>query len=312
MDILFDNVIAFRPQPKIGRSYGISIKYFDDLSSEVVKRLDYQIHLFVQQYKNLDNTWQLSFDKDELFINQHEPDLVSEQLAHLAMKALFPVKVDVNSKNEVFRGIANHEDILKRWEETVLKMNDKYEGDLVELFIEKMSEKIGNKHELLHALANDMFWQTFFHPQYFRYEQNLSKEMVFEFPVLPYQLIRFKGKQSLSDGYSSLGTYKVGFTGEAEIPAGTPYEGRGNGKAKMKLEAKFDLDQNGGLLKYAVINWGIEQQDGEHISRSNRVQFSAYEIATENKINKEENGVERADEPKVSSAKKGFWERMLG
>lgn len=293
-----NHAIAFRPKPRTTRNYGVSIKYYGEHKDEPVKRVDYQIQLHVNQYKNLENTWQLSFNKHELFMNRHEPDLISEQLAAIAMKALYPINVDVNSQNEVFRGIANHPEILQRWKKTAEKIQEKYLGDITKLFIEKMSFKMENQSRIIQALEYDMFWKAFFHTQYLPYRANRTLETVFVFPVLPYQYCKFEGKQELEESYTDYATYKVNFRSEMELPASM--EGEPDGK--MKLTANFDLDKEGGLLKHAVINWHTPGRS---------IKFTAYEIEnkTDTKSAEEQN---LTIEQQPTQVKKGFWDRILG
>lgn len=300
IQLTLGNAIVFAPKPRSGRTYGVSIKYYDDGKNEPVKRVDYEVHLHINQYKNLENTWQLSFNRDELFINRHEPDLISEQLAHLAMKALYPIKVDVNSQNEVFRGIANHPEILQRWKETTEKIHDKYLGEVTRLFIEKMSFKMENPWRITSALEYDLFWKAFFHPQYLPYGPNQIQEIGFEFPVLPYQYCRFEGKQQLEERYTDYGTYKVNFSSEMPLPEAW----KGKPGTNMKLTASFDLDKEGGLLKYAVISW---------YAPGRSIRFTAYE--TENKNTTDIIGAQNLNgeqQEKPSQVKKGFWDRILG
>lgn len=309
VELTLGNAIAFRPKPRSARSYGISIKYDAYENQQPAKRIDYQVDLTIQQFKDLENTWQLCFNKNELFLNRHRPDLVSEQLANLTMKALYPVKVDVNKENEIFRGIVNHPDILKRWEDTAIRISEKYVGKYAELFIEKMNKKIQRKWAIQESLTYDMFWSVFFHPQYFSYEQNLTKDIVFEFPVFPYQQIRFAGEQVLQNNYTDYDTYKTEFNAEMEIPSHIKFNGRYNTGTKMKLNAQFDLDRDTGLLKHAVVNW---EAGSLELNNLKKIKFSAYEIESNNQpVVAEQNPVSNDTEQTIAR-KKGFWENIFG
>ena len=301
--------LVFNPEPRSFRNYGISIKYYQGEDEQPYKRVDYTIELSVRQYKNLENTWQLSFDKKELFINRHEPDLVAEQLAHLAMQSLYPVKVDVNSSNEVFRGIVNHPEMIKRWQETVANIDKKYTGDYIGLFVDKMNHMMADKWKIEQALGYDMFWSVFFHPQYFSYDQDLTKDMVFTFPIFPYQCKAFEGKQVLNRKYTEYRTCKIEFN---SFPV---QDQRKDGEPKTWLNAEFDLEIEGGLLKHAVINCGSVLTNGE---ADRRVQFSAYQIPdaeNEGFMVKEDFKTTIVNEDTATPSplvKKGFWERILG
>ena len=300
-----ENPITFHPRPRSSRKYGVSIKYFDEDLQAPSKRVDFQVTLGIEQYKNEERVWQLSIDRTELFINRHEPDLISEQLAALAMQALYPIKVDVNHRNQIFRGIANHGDILQRWASISEKIADKYAGDYSELFIRKMSDNISNASEIERALGFDMFWSVFFHPQYLNYDAELGQDIDFYFPILPYKKMRFQGRQILETEYTEYGTYAVNFSSVQELPDEIKWKDR---NARMRLDARFDLEGNGGLMKNAVVNWGIFNKDGRSAGRS--IQFSAYGINTAADQGAQQTLVS-AEEP-AASQKKGFWERILG
>ncbi|TDO20713.1 hypothetical protein [Pedobacter duraquae] len=301
-----ENPITFRPQPRSKRTYGVSIKYFDEDQVVPSKRVDFQVVIGIEQYKNEDRTWQLTIDRKELFINQHEPDLISEQLAALAMSALYPVKVDVNFKNEIFRGIVNHGEIVKRWADKAELLSDKYAGDYTALFIKKMNASLSDPSEVERALGLDMFWSAFFHPQYLNYGEGLSLDVDFYFPIVPYQKTRFSGKQLLTPDYTDYNTYQVNFRAADAIPDEIKWNDR---STQVLINAKFDLDRDGGLLKNVIVNWGIYHRSG--INAGRRIQFSAYEINTgSEKINVVDNMAVQATQPVVE--KKGFWERILG
>lgn len=298
--------IPFRPRPRSSRRFGVSIKYFEGNEEQPGKRLDYQMKLSIQQYRDVPNTWQFCLNKEELFVNQHEPDLVAEQLASRAMKVLYPIKVDVNAQNEPIRGIVNHGEIIERWIIEKENILNKYEGDFLETFIDKMEKKIASKSEIEVSLQYDMFWSVFFHPQYAAYGQNKTKKAVFDFPIIPYATYRFTGEQVLSDFYTEYGTYQVSFEAVEKLPK--TFEKFGPG-ANMKLSAQFDLDQTDGILKHSVVNWGIYSQDGQVCHK--RTRFSAYEI--EDLAAKTATLDPARQEPDQTTApKKGFWERILG
>ena len=301
-----ENPITFKPQPRSGRTYGVSVKYFGEDQIVPGKRVDFQVVVGIEQYKNEDRTWQVTIDRKELFINQHEPDLISEQLSSLAMSALYPIKVDVNHRNEIFRGVVNHPEILKRWAQVSEKIADKYAGNYSELFIKKMNDSLSDASEVERALGFDMFWSAFFHPQYLDYGPDLSRDLDFYFPVLPYKKMRFSGKQILSAAYTDYGTYHIEFSAEDDLPEEIRWADR---SATMRIHADFDLDRNGGMAKNTIVNWGIYGANG--INAGRRIQFSAYELKTGvSTENKSEVLVNETTAP--IAEKKGFWERILG
>ncbi len=307
-----DHAIDFAPKPRSTRSYGITIKYYDQGNQEATKRLDYQIHLKVNQFRDENKVWQLCFDKTDLFIDRHEPDFVGEQLANMSIGAIYPLKVDVNSRNEIFRGIVNHGEILNRWKQVAEKISDKYEGRYADLYLEKMEKKISNRSELEYALRADMFWSVFFHPKYLAYDSNLSQQSTFFFPVIAYHSLAFEGVQAVEPNYTDYGTIKMHFSSESDVTKEQSALLKLKGSLKMKLNATFDLDQDGGLLKYVQVDWNVYKKENSEEINIKRIFFSAYEI---------ENSIWEANQQSLTQGetdhfpaekKKGFWARVFG
>lgn len=302
--------LDFTPQPRTLKSYGVSIKYFQEDDVEPNKRLDYQIDLRVDQFRDEPKTWQMMFNKRDLFINQHEPDLISEQLANLAMEALYPIKVDVNAKNEVFRGIVNHNDIKNRWETAKEKIIDKYEGDVTDLFIKKMEEKILSAYQIQQSLHFDMFWSMFFHPLYQNYNNNLTQTINFIFPIFPYQTYSFEGTQTIEKTLTSYGTIHINFNAKVDFNAEEAKAFNLNGPHTMNLTAFWDLDEKGGLLKHNNVDWTLSKIAKDEVIGIKRIKFSAYE--TSNETAKESLSSKHNNQNAAIKTKKGFWERILG
>lgn len=301
------HAIVFAPKPRSKRSYGITIRYYEHGNEQVSKRIDYQIHLSIEQFKNENRTWQLCFDKTALYIDQHEPDLVSEQLAATAMHTVFPVKVDVTAKNEVFRGIVNHQEIINRWAKSSEKIRDKYEGEIITLFLNKMTQKINDCTELEYALKLDMFWSVFFHPQYFNYESDLTQEIRFSFPVIAYQNLIFEGKQLLEPHYTDYGTYHVNFNSVKLLTDDLRMKINTKAANQMSLSAQWDLDKDSGLLKHATVNWNLFHGD----TSEKTIFFSAYQIEHKHEEGNSNLILENGDGLGKVEKKKGFWARMM-
>ena len=307
-----NHAIDFAPKPRSSRSYGVTIKYYNDGNEAAAKRLDYQIRLQVNQFRDENKTWQLCFDKTALFIDQHEPDFVSEQLASMAMRAIYPVKVDVNFKNEIFRGIVNHEEILDRWKHVAEGIGDKYEGEITELYLEKMEKKIADRFELQSALRSDMFWNVFFHPQYLKYEGNLSQQGTFFFPVIAYKNVAFEGVQSIEPNYTDYGTCKVHFSSKGDVTEEQKIQMNHQGPLEMKLNAICDLDREGGLLKHARVDWNLYKKENGGEINVKRIVFSAYEIESNIPTANQNLVTQEGTQPFPVEKKKGFWTRVLG
>lgn len=80
----------------------------------------------------------------------------------------------------------------------------------------------------------------------------------------------------------------------------------------MKLNAAFDLDQDGGLLKHARVDWNLyKKEKGEEISIK-RIAFSAYEIESSIPATDQHLLIQEGNNGFPVEKKKGFWARVLG
>jgi hypothetical protein len=127
----------------------------------------------------------------DVFVNETLPDLIADKLAHAAGKVFYPLIISVD-KNGGFEGIANHQQILKRWEGAKANIMDNFEGRIIEDYVARMEKQLALRENVQTALLqNDWFLQTFFKPIYKTYGL-VNGGISYKFPVL---------KSLMSDGY---------------------------------------------------------------------------------------------------------------
>ena len=168
----------------------------------------------ITPHQDLNHQYWVSMVKKNLFINRHEPDLVAEELALLFMETLNPTRVLVDKYNSILTGIANHQEILKNWTKTKVKILDKYEGELTRKLIQNAENILQNPSQILFCLEKDMFWKAFFNPRHGIYSTQLNREQFFDFPLDSNKRKVFKGTQQVQKYKTDYQTYKIEFSSE--------------------------------------------------------------------------------------------------
>lgn len=265
------------------RTYGTSIKYYDTNKVQPDRRLDYEIQVDITPDREHYHRWDLRLFKSHLFINRHEPDLVSEILASRIMEGIFPIQVKIDNAYHLLDGITNLEEIKANWEKAKHNIRTKYEGDIVEKIIEKVELKVTNRYQLEYSLDKDMLWQAMFHPILGMYELDLTRHEVFRFPIHN-QVIFFEGLQFVDTLITDYDTYKIRF--------------EGIDSKRNTLKAVYDIDTSTNLLKYMVVNW-------KSADEAQKIDFSAYETTVRPALDmdsKEDNSI-----PAIKK-KRSFWD----
>ncbi|WP_129715006.1 hypothetical protein [Pedobacter sp. SYP-B3415] len=292
--------LTFNPQPRTHRSYGVSIRFYE-AGEKLSSRLDYQAHVSFEKYRHQHQCWQVTIDRSDLYFDRHEPDLISEQLAAASMRALYPVKVDIDHRNHILGGLKNHQEIQQRWAEAAANLLDKFEGTLARAFVEKMNRQIEDPWRILDALNNDMFWNIFFHDRYEDRSENEAPATDFIFAALPYRRVVFNGQQTLDETPSDYGTFTLRYNGKAQL---TAIPGEQPGQANASLQAQLDLDKRDGVLRYATATCLLPTQ----LQAGESIRFSAYRIGNEVETEQLSDNLVVEEESKKP---KGFWQRIF-
>ena len=122
----------------------------------------------------------------------------------------------------------------------------------------------------------------------------------------------FEGVQSVEPNYTDYGTFKVNFSSESELTEEQKMQMEQKGPLKTKLNAIFDLDQDGGLLKHARVDWNLYNHENNEEISVKRIVFSAYEIGSSILIANQHLLIQEGTEQPHVEKKKGFWAKVLG
>ena len=102
---------------------------------------------------------------DNFLINNKEPDLIMEQLAHKCRKP-YETLVLIISKNGEIIGLNNHPDIIEKWNVLKKRLAVEYSGNEFEKYVQLTEDAIIKPEIFLSKLKNDIFISQFFYPIY--------------------------------------------------------------------------------------------------------------------------------------------------
>jgi len=260
------------------RRYGVSVKYYANDNEPPHKRIDYDVEIKIDEN---DNGWQIDIDKQNVFFNQHEPDLISEILSQAITRSIYPVQCVINDKGLPVRGITNHDQILSRWNKNKKKIADKYAGETVDKLISVADLKFGSKALIEKSMKYDMFWNLFFHPKFIAYNSGTGVKTDLHLAVVPYKFpVRFTGLQNFNGQITSYNTVEVNFNSdEMEAPQFLSGAKDENQKYYMKLDVVFDLDSRHFFLTNTTAYFSLYSKDHEqNICLVKKINFTMYEI----------------------------------
>ncbi|WP_316843481.1 hypothetical protein [Pedobacter psychrodurus] len=303
MNINFKNIDPSSSTQTIlrDRRYGVSVKYYAGNDESPNKRIDYEVDVKIDTHHN---GWQIDIDKQNVFFNQHEPDLISEILSQAITRSIYPVQCVINNKGLPVRGITNHDQILSRWNQNKKRIADKYEGETVDKLIGVADIKFGSKALIEKSMKYDMFWNLFFHPKFIGYNGTAGVRTDLHLAVVPYKFpVRFTGLQYFNRQVTSYHTLEVNFNSdEMEAPQFLRGAKDENQKYYMKLDVVFDLDASHLFLTNTTAYFSFYYKDHEqNICLVKRIYFTMYEINAVSKT--DEHNIIVDDEPKNKKSK---------
>jgi hypothetical protein len=263
------------------RHYGVSVKYYNNDNQQLFdKRMDYDVRVNVTEGTV---GWQLSIAKENIFFNQHEPDAINEILSQHISSALYPVETEVDEKLVNLKGITNHDQIIKRWENNKNKIRDKYAGDTITELIRIADIKFGSKARIEKAMKYDLFWNLFFHPRYLDYGGNAGVRTDLYLAIVPYKFpVRFSGKQTVNLQVTAYYAVQVNFTSdEMDAPDYLIPDGQKGKPYYMKVDVVFDLDARHFFPMHTRANFELYFRDAEgKIQSARRIGFTMYQLNT--------------------------------
>jgi hypothetical protein len=177
----FESGYVLRANPKKGKAnYGVT---YTITNGEVVHKLSYQLSLECKQTSNGHLLYEIN--KQEVYIDNQEADLMADQLAEKVAQVLYPLQVIINPEGR-FTGIHNFEAIKKRWKTAKAKLQEYYQGEWANKYLDLTEATLESEPSLQRALSGDWFLSSFFAGIYTYYSRYYKFENRVAFPVLPH------------------------------------------------------------------------------------------------------------------------------
>ena len=294
------------------RRYGVSVKYYAGESETPHKRIDYEVEIKIDEH---DSGWRINIDKQNVFFNQHEPDLISEILSQAVTGSMYPIQCVINSRGLPIKGITNHNEILKRWINHKKKLTDKYAGETIDQFISIADMKFESKVIIEKSMKYDMFWNLFFHPKYMQYSNNIGIKTDLHLAIVPYKFpVRFTGVQNFNGQVTGYNTVEVNFTSdEMEAPQFLISDEKNeHRKYYMKLDVVFDLDARHFFLTNTTAYFKLYYKDQEQQDQfEKKINFTMYELNAVSQTDKNNLIVDEKPKNKKSKLMK-FIDALVG
>ncbi len=167
-------------------------KFIGDLAYAVFKTIEtasnkttIKYHVSIRFYVNDNNKHYVSIDvTSSTYINNEEPDLITDELAISCMKSLYPIVLQLDNDGLLVE-IQNHDAILSRWKKQKIINLTYYKGKVAENYFQLFEQALASKSSLLHFLKKDWFFQVYFNKIYAKYTPNYDLESVLSFSILP-------------------------------------------------------------------------------------------------------------------------------
>ena len=276
------NTLRIKPKGLEPRKYGVTTKYFTENESKWNKRTDYEATVRMGINNGIG---EIEIHKENVFYNQHEPDLINEILANAITKSLYPVKTHINEKGISSNEIINHSEIIKRWHSENSTILQKYtSGDLDEFF-EVTENTFTDKAKLERNLQYDWFWNLFFHPKFINYGDRRTVETDLYLAVIPYQSpVLFSGTQKIEKIPTDYHSFQIRFQSlEKKAPKYFhPKNWNEENEIFISLNVSFDFDLYYHFPMHTIANLEVYSKNwkGEKESIS-RTQFTMYQQDTQ-------------------------------
>lgn len=124
-------------------------------------------------------------NRQQVYINQKEPDLLIERLSDDLGKVLYPLSLVVNHEGFI-ESIANHPDLLQRWEQRRPDLERYYTGKIAEDIISRMDKAMRQESVIRNKLRQDWFLAMFFSGIYGLKPMDYKQMTPLRLPVIAY------------------------------------------------------------------------------------------------------------------------------
>lgn len=279
------NTIRIKPNGLLPRKYGVSTKYFSSNQNNPNKRIDYEATIKL----NINNgIGEIEINKENVYYNQHEPDLLNEIIAAVITNSLYPINANINEKGIIANEINNHNDILDRWKHHKNLLLEKYKSEDLSSFFQITDDLFSNKQQLEKKLHFDWFWNLFFHPKFIKYGDKRTAEKDLYLSVIPYQSpLKFSGIQKIEKIPTDYHSFTIQFKSKELLAPSYFKKDIKEVELFMSLQVDFDMDLYHHFPMHTRANFEIFSKDWEDKKEiQNKTLFTMYQLNTEEYENK--------------------------
>jgi hypothetical protein len=266
------------------RKYDVSVKYFDNADIQPKKRIDYEAEIAITSNQG---ARLLDVFKQNIWFDQHEPDLINEMIANELSKTIYPIQAMIDEAG-TFLEITNFNRIVNsRWHRNKYRATEKYNTEITRKFYNAFERNLENRNVFEKSLQYDWFWNLLFHPKYINYGDEHSVKTNLYLAVIPYEYpIQFTGKQKINTEITDYHSVEIHFkSDEMEahnyfIPKNRP--ANLGDTFLMRLNVYFDLDVYYLFPMHTRANFEVFSKDSEGKEiMLKRIEFSQYQEDTE-------------------------------
>lgn len=170
--LLYDrNILLFALQ-NMNSKYGVSIHFEKD-------HIHYKIKCkYLDQVS--DNVFQILLDREQVYINNQEPDIKLYELADQMAKAIYPLILNIDRERAII-AIDNHKEIVARCKETQKRLSQYYVGEYSERYINAFGRQYSNPNILINHIEQELFFKLFFLPIQGLYDDRKEKKIQYKY-----------------------------------------------------------------------------------------------------------------------------------
>lgn len=175
-----DYKLRFRPS-LLEHRYGMLIRHFEG-EQETLK-----LHYALSVTGTGSNTElpEVSVDREQVYINNHAPDLLAEQFANDIGKCVFPVKLSLNA-NGTLDKVTNEVEIRTRWNSAKTALGQYYKGNVADAVFEQMEAQLSSGKFITANLKRDLFFALYFQALYYNYTPGDTRSSNIHFPFVAF------------------------------------------------------------------------------------------------------------------------------
>lgn len=280
------------------KNYGFTILFEDNGQANEIKYELSVTSLGFNEYSRCE----FEIDRTSpVYINEVEPDLVADQLAYLAGKVFYPLRVETDTTG-AFLSVTNTDEIRKRWSACRAEIEARFEGNHTSRYIRVMEDRLRNDDFIQLTFKSDWFICVYFQAIYKNYHPANAETIYMRFPNQEAWTDGYETKQTLLQGTNHFGAVELHHEGNLVADEMNLESG--------KYHAKYILDPVSHIIRIIVAEW---TQVGK---ADKKITFKLFSTDENNPVKESRKQTEMTNlvflDGSDSEAKRpGFWEKWF-